>query len=127
MKSRPAMHEWPKTHKETMSRDDAKQWKEAEEREVNQLELLKVAKLVKLPPGARLLPFKWVYEIKRTGVYKARFVARGDKQRPGSDYEQTFAQVVRPKTWRIIMALIAVQDLHTHAVDVMTASRTAFK
>lgn len=43
---------------------------------------------------ARLLPSKWVYEIKRSGIYKAYFVTQGDRQRPDKDYEDTFASVV---------------------------------
>lgn len=57
--------------------------------------------------GACLLPSKWVYEVKRSGIYKARFVARGDRQCPGEDYEDTFAFVVRLETLRVIFALLA--------------------
>jgi hypothetical protein len=62
------------------------------------MDKMQVKKLVVLPEGAQLIPSKWAYDIKRTGVYKARFVARGDKQRPGTDYDETFTNVVRPKT-----------------------------
>lgn len=114
--------EVPRTHKEAMSRPDAAKWLEAEQLEIAQLEKLKVARLVPLPCGARLLPSKWVYSHKRTsGIYKARFVARGDKQRPGEDFDDTFASVVRPETFRTLMALIAPDDLEAKSFDVVTA------
>lgn len=73
-------HQVPATHKEAMSRPDANQWNAAEQTELAQLKKLQVARLVPLPVGARLLPSRWVYSHKRTsGLYKARFVARGDK------------------------------------------------
>lgn len=45
--------------------------------------------------------------LKRNGVYKARFVVRGDKQQPRIDYEYTFATIVRLETFRTVLALIA--------------------
>lgn len=102
----------PNSHKEAMSLPKAAQWKEAEERKMTQLgHRLKVAHLVTLPLGARLLPSKWSYKIKWNDTYKARFVVRGDKQQPGVDFEDMFAAVVRPETFRVIMALIAALDL----------------
>lgn len=74
---------YPRTHKEAMARPEADRWKVAEDIELSQLRKLRVAKLISLPLGARLLPSKWVYEVKRSGIYKVRFVARGDRQCPG--------------------------------------------
>ncbi|CAM6128070.1 unnamed protein product [Calypogeia fissa] len=112
----------PTSHKAAMQRDDADKWREAEQAEMHQLEKLQVGNLVLLPAGARLLPSKWVYSYKRTsGLYKARFVARGDKQRPGEDFLDTFASVVRPETLRSLMALVNSGDLEAHAFDIVTA------
>lgn len=74
-----------------------------------------------LPPGAHLLPSKWVYEIKRSGIYKARYVARGDRQLPSEDYEDTFASVVRPETLRVIFALLASGNYEVKVWDVVMA------
>ncbi|CAM6098115.1 unnamed protein product [Calypogeia fissa] len=77
--------------------------------------------MVSLPPGARLIPSKWVYSHKPTsGIYKARFVARGDKQRPGEDFTDTFASVVRPETFWALMALITSSDLEAKSFDIVT-------
>lgn len=81
----------PRSHKEAMAQSDAYKWKEAEEKEVNQLNKLKVVEMVPLPPGAHVLPSRWVFTKKKSGLYKVQFVARGDKQRAEVDYEDTFA------------------------------------
>lgn len=60
-----------------------------------------------LPTGVWILPSKWVYKIKRCGIYKACFVARSDCQRPREDYEDTFASIRQLETLCIIFALIA--------------------
>jgi hypothetical protein len=93
-----ASHETPRSDKEAMKHPHHEKWCEIEYQELAQLEKLNVARLVPLPEGERLIPSKWVYNINREGVFKARFVARGDKQRPGEDYRETFANMVRPKT-----------------------------
>jgi len=43
--------------------------------------------------------------------FKACLVAKGYSQRPGFDYNESFAPTFRPATLRIIMALAAVEDL----------------
>jgi hypothetical protein len=53
-----------------MKQPDAEKWRAVELTEIDQLKKLKVFELVPLPKGARLLPSKWVYSIKRSGLYK---------------------------------------------------------
>jgi hypothetical protein len=53
---------------------------------------------------------KWVFLIKREtdGAienFKARKVARGYVQESKKHYDQTFAQVARPETWKILLFL----------------------
>lgn len=59
-----------------------------------------------------------IYTLKRNGIYKARFVVRGDKQRPRINNEYTFATMVRPETFRTILALIVAQGLQAYSYDV---------
>jgi hypothetical protein len=113
--------EAPRMHKDVLKHPLKDQWVEAEHCELRQLAKLKVARLVPLPPGARLIPSKWAYKVKRNGNLKARFVARGDKQRPRADYQETFANVVRPETLRVLFAITAIEDREAHCVDIMTA------
>ena len=56
-------------------------------------------KIVKLPPGAKALPVKWVfiYKFNKNNIlfrWKAWLVLYSDKQCLGIDYGDTFAGVV---------------------------------
>lgn len=69
---------------------------------------------------------KWVHKVK-TGVhglvehYKARLVARGFKQKYGTDYNETFCPVVRMESLQALVALSVQLGLQLHEVDVTTA------
>ena len=52
---------------------------------------------------------------------KARLVARGFTQKYGIDYEDTFAPTVRSDTLRAVLAIVALEDLECHRVDVNNA------
>jgi len=53
--------------------------------------------------------------------WKARLVLRGNKQRLGIDYGNTFAGVIWPSIFKLLMALVAVYDLECKYLDVITA------
>lgn len=81
--------------------------------------------LTPLPAGQRALSARWVLreKIDQHGktTYKARVVARGNEQRPGLDYDETFAPVVKWSTIRLIVALAAVLNWSICHMDVVTA------
>ncbi|KAJ4706252.1 Retrovirus-related Pol polyprotein from transposon TNT 1-94 [Melia azedarach] len=53
--------------------------------------------------------------------YKARVVARGFTQREGVDYNEIFLPVVRHTSIRVLLAIVAHQDLELEQLDVKTA------
>lgn len=81
--------------------------------------------LTPLPPRQKALSSRWVLRKKldQTGniKYKARVVARGNEQREGLDYAETFAPVVKWSTIRLIVALAAVNNWEITHMDVVTA------
>ena len=82
--------------------------------------------LVNPPPNRRVLQGKWVYKLKRgpNGEilrYKARWVVRGFEQEEGVDYNETFASVVKPMSYKMIFAIAAALDLEIEQMDVKTA------
>jgi hypothetical protein len=82
---------------------------------------------VKKPPdGVKPVPVRWTFKLKRDKAgnierYKARFVAKGFKQKHGVDYEEMFAPVSRHATVRALLALAASIDLEVEQIDVKTA------
>ena len=65
----------------------------------------------------------WVFRVKHNADgsierLKARIVAKGYSQRPGLDYNESFAPTFRPATLRIMMAMAAVEDLELCSVDI---------
>jgi histone deacetylase 1/2 len=82
--------------------------------------------LVDRPPGARVIAGKWVFTHKygadgELSRYKARWVVRGDLQRAGVDFGDTFTPVVKPATIRTVLTLIASKHWPAHQLDVSNA------
>ena len=72
--------------------------------------------LVPRPKDRRVLRGKWVYKLKRGPTreilqHKARWVVRGFEQEEGIDYNETFALVVKPMSYKALFAIAATLDL----------------
>jgi len=85
--------------------------------------------LVTLPEGRKAFPNKWVYSYV-TGpkladteevMEKTRLVARGDFQREGVDYKETYAPVVKFVSLRILLTWAAKKRLKTKHWDIVSA------
>ena len=79
-----------------------------------------------MPHGEKAIGSGWVFRVKHKADgfierFKARIVAKGYSQRPGLDYNESFAPTFRPATLRIIMAMSAVEDLELRSVDITAA------
>ena len=70
-----------------------------------------------LPPGGKAIGCRWIYKVKykngaaevsssewKLDCYKARLTAKGYSQKPGIDFAETFAPVVRPDVLRVLLA-----------------------
>jgi histone deacetylase 1/2 len=82
--------------------------------------------LVPQPPDACVISRKWEFKIKTGadgsfGHYKARWVVRGDIQRPGIDFIETFSPAVKPATIRTVLTTISSKHWLVHQLDVSNA------
>lgn len=116
----------PISFEEAIASKDSIKWRQAMDEEMSAHQENGTWELVDLPQGAPVIDNKFVYMIK-TGQngenerYKARLVARGFQQRKEIDYQEVFAPVVRYETVRILLAIVAIEDMEIIQFDVKTA------
>ncbi|CAI7851611.1 unnamed protein product [Closterium sp. NIES-54] len=77
------------------------------------------------PPGANIVSGMWIFRVKRPPgsppVFKARYVARGFRQRQGVDYFQTFSPTPKMTTLPVLLHVAAQRDYELHSLDFITA------
>jgi Reverse transcriptase (RNA-dependent DNA polymerase) len=72
-------------------------WRIAINKELGEMENKKVWEIINkedVPDGRRTMKCKWIFKIKRNGVFRARLVACGYSQVPGIDFNESFAPVI---------------------------------
>ena len=94
--------------------------------EVVTLLKMKAWEQVKRVEGMNVVRTTWAYKIKRfpSGLLrklKARFCVRGDTQKEGIDYFESFAPVVSWSTVRLLLILMVVNNLCSAQVDYLAA------
>ncbi|BBH09287.1 transposable element gene [Prunus dulcis] len=101
-------------------------WRNAMKAELEMIEKNDTWKLVDRPFGKPIIGVKWVYKTKlnldgSVQKNKARLVAKGYSQKPGIDYNETFAPVARLDTIRTLIALAAQKEWNLYQLDVKSA------
>ncbi|CAA0813963.1 cysteine-rich RLK (RECEPTOR-like protein kinase) 8 [Striga hermonthica] len=75
-------------------------------------------------PRMRRAPDRWVYRIKEesdgTKRYKARLVVKGFQQRYDIDFTDVFTPVVKLTTIRLVLRMVAAENLELQQLDVKT-------
>ncbi|SGZ34548.1 BQ5605_C077g12946 [Microbotryum silenes-dioicae] len=112
----------PSNYEEAMASPEADKWIAAIKAELDAMARHQVLIDSDLPSGARALGSKWVFTRKENAQgevtrYKARLVAQGFAQRPGIDYNETFAPVARPSTILSLVGTAAAQGLFLEQFD----------
>lgn len=103
-----------------------RQWKDAVEEELYNLESHHTWEFEELPQDRKPIGSKWVFKVKynpdgSVARFKARLVAQGFSQVPGIDFTETFAPTVRRESLRIYLAICALLGLIIHQVDIVGA------
>jgi hypothetical protein len=116
----------PMTLAEVKERPDWPSWKAAMDVELKALQELGTFTPTQLPPGRKAIPCKWVFKVKRNEKgelikYRARLVAKGFRQIAGKDFDEVFAPVSKHATFRMLLSIVASEDLELHHIDIKTA------
>ena len=101
-------------------------WVEAMQAELAALHKNNTWEVVPVPPGKKLIGYKWVYKVKlkvdgSLERCKGMLVAKGFNQKFGVDYEETFSPVVKMGTIRMLLALAATHHWSVYQFDVNNA------
>ncbi|CAI7817284.1 unnamed protein product [Closterium sp. NIES-54] len=77
------------------------------------------------PPEVNKVDGRWIFRVKRLPgsppTFKARYVARGFRQRQGVDFFQTFSPTPKMTTLRVLLHVAAQRDYELHFLDFSTA------
>ena len=104
-------------------------WAKARARERDQCMKYKVFTKIRkehIPEGTRIVDAKWVCLVKRRSdgtieKHKARNVGRGFTQEDGINYDETYAQMMRPETFKILLVIAFHRDWAIRQWDVVVA------
>jgi len=127
----------PSTYEQAISSNQSDKWNQAMQSEYDSLMANGTWVLVNIDQEARrrrsngkppikLIGSRWIYKLKldSTGQvdrYKARLVAQGFSQRPGVDFEETYAPVVDMTTLRALLSYATHHNWFIEVDDVETA------
>ena len=73
------------------------------------------------PNDHRLVGCRWVFKVKRNGVYHAGLEAKGFSLIPGIDFTDKHSPVVNDVTFRIVVARMIIENLKGKVVDIDNA------
>ena len=59
-----------------------------------------------VPSDRRTVKCKWVFNVKRNGVFRARLVACGYSEIAGIDFSENYAPVINDVTYQILLIIL---------------------
>jgi hypothetical protein len=71
--------------------------------------------------GRRCVKHKWVFNIKRNGIFRARLVACGYSQIPGVDFNEVYSPVANDMTFRMLLVQMMIHHYSSLMFDVEVA------
>ena len=116
----------PENFENAINSEQKDKWLEAMKTEIESLNETQTWDLVPKEKGQNIIPGRWVYKTKHDSngnidKFKARYVAKGFKQIEGIEYSDTFAPTSKPETFKILLALSAIENFFLKQMDVKSA------
>ena len=116
----------PVTFTEVSKSKDKANWLKAIKEEMDSLLKNKTRTIVKRPQDQRVISCKWIYK-RKPGIpgveatrFKAWVIAKGYSQLEGIDYHEVFSPMVKNTSIRLILAMVALDDLELEQLNVKT-------
>uniref|UniRef100_A0A803QNZ8 Reverse transcriptase Ty1/copia-type domain-containing protein n=1 Tax=Cannabis sativa TaxID=3483 RepID=A0A803QNZ8_CANSA len=107
------VHEEPTSYTQAMKSKDRKKWNGAMTEEIHSLKKNQTWDVILMLEDGKVIGCKWVYKWKegilgvQEALYKTRLVAKGFSQTEGVDHNEIFSSVVRHRSIRNLLALVA--------------------
>jgi Reverse transcriptase (RNA-dependent DNA polymerase)/Integrase core domain/gag-polypeptide of LTR copia-type len=119
-------HFEPRTYKQAIKCPDRQHWLNAMKEELESIKANNTWSKVDLPKDRKAIGSRWIFKLKcnengEVERYKARLVAQGFTQVYGTDYDEVFAPVARPTSFRVLLTIAGKQNLNVMQYDVKTA------
>ncbi|CAM8878136.1 unnamed protein product [Rhodiola kirilowii] len=117
----------PTSYQQAISSVDKELWIQAMNEEMDSILKNENWDLVDKPKGQKLVGSKWIFKRKESisGVekprLKARLVAKGFTQKEGVDFTEIFSPVVKHRSIRVMLSIVAKFDLELEQLDVKTS------
>jgi hypothetical protein len=111
----------PKTNREEQQCIDIPNWREAmciESDNMEQKKFWEIIPKTKVPAGRKFIGARWVLARKDDGRYRAKCVAKGFSQIPGTDFQENFAPVISDTTLHLLMVIKTVIQLEAGQFDI---------
>ncbi|CAI7784368.1 unnamed protein product [Closterium sp. NIES-53] len=114
----------PRSYAEAIAGEYSSQWQTAMDAEMASWKSTGTYVDEVPPPWANIVSGMWIFRVKRPPgsppVFKARYVARGFRQREGVDFFQTFSPTPKMNTLRVLLHVAAQRDYELHSLDFST-------
>jgi len=115
----------PLSYEESLQDGNSSEWELVMKDEMSSLLKNKTWELTTLPEGKKAMQNKWVYRVKTehdgSKRFKARLIVKGFQQKKRIDYFEIFSPVVKLTAIRVVLGIVAAENLHLEQLDVKTA------
>eukprot|EP00833_Pecoramyces_ruminatium_P010518 jgi/Orpsp1_1/1184550/evm.model.c7180000089992.1 len=103
-----------------MNSEDAKEWKTAINKELDNMYTCRVMKILNnIPKYMKALDLRWVLTTKDDGTKKARLVVKGFQQR--KDFLETYSPTVEADSLRLTVGIASMYNWNLRQIDIKAA------